>query len=192
MVKEPQTEATLDGNRKHKALELAIKGTEGLPKELAKYQPIVDRVRATPGQKLVEYKFGLTKDLLPTEFFGANVWVRGVLDLSVVRPDEAVILDWKAGKRKADMDQLKVFAMSGFSLWPYVKRIKTGYVWLQSGQLDAEVFSKSSRVEIYREFAARVHRMETSENNDDWPARPSGLCRAWCPVGATHCEHCGK
>ena len=57
--------------------------------------------------------------------------------------------------------------------------------------MDTEVFTQDDKPVIFQEFAARVHRMETSEKKDDWPARPSGLCKSWCPVGKALCDHCG-
>lgn len=192
LVKEPQTEATTHGQEVHRALERAVAGTHGLPEKYAKYQPIVERLRRTPGKKLLEYRFGLTAGLKPVEFFDSAVWCRGVLDVGIVRQDEGIILDHKTGKRKVDTDQLRLFSLAGFSIWPHVSRVKTGYLWLLPDTLDSEVFERSQATEIAQEFAIRVQRMVHSEKTDEWPARPSGLCKQWCPVGRSLCEHCGK
>lgn len=105
---------------------------------------------------------------------------------------EKFLVTHNTGKRKVDNDQLRLFAGAALALWPHVKTVKTGYVWLQTEQIDTETFDAGQRQEIFQDFAARVHRMEVSEKNDDWPAKPSGLCRAWCPVGKQLCEHCGS
>lgn len=192
-VKEPQTDATMHGNEVHKALEEAVTNKRALPPKYVGYQPIVDRLRAVPGKKVLEYRFGLTRDLKECEFFADNVWVRGVLDVGIVLPESrAVIADYKTGKRKLDGDQMRLFAMAGFALWPWVEKISTAYLWLQSNQLDREEFTRPQQSAIHQEFAIRVHRMENASNNNDWPPRPSGLCKAWCPVGKSLCEHCGK
>lgn len=191
-IVEPQTEATRFGNEVHSALEKYVAGKAELPGNMVQYKPYADSVRNSAGDKLLEYKFGLTKDLKPTEFFAKNVWVRGVLDVCIIRDDEAVVLDWKTGKRKFDGDQLKLFAGVGLTLWPYVKSVKTGYVWLPDKKIDRETFTPEQKPVIFAEFAQRVRRMEESEKNDDWPARPSGLCKKWCPVGQSRCEHCGE
>jgi hypothetical protein len=191
-VKESQTSATIHGNEVHKALERAVEGSMALPQKYHGYQPIVDRLRAAPGKKVLEYKFGLTKDLRPAEFFGKDVWVRGVLDIGIIREKSALVLDYKTGKRKLDTDQLRLFALAGLSLWPHALRVNTGYVWLMPDKLDSDVFTPADKSGLYQEFSTRVHRMEIAEKNNDWPARPSGLCRQWCPVGHSLCEHCGK
>lgn len=192
VVSEPQTEATTEGRRVHEALEKAVAGTRTLPESYAKYQPIVDKLRGTHGVRMLEYKFALTSSLAPCDYWDQQVWVRGVLDVGIVRKTEAIVLDYKTGKRKVDMDQLRLFTLAALSLWPTVEKVKTGYVWLQAGSMDVEVFPRESKIEIHRDFAGRVHRMETSDKNNDWPPRPSGLCKSYCPVGFSLCEHCGK
>lgn len=191
-IKEPQTEATLHGNEVHKALELYVGGMKGLPDKYDAYRAVADKIRNTVGEKKLEYKFGLTKALKPCGFFDGDVWVRGVLDVNIIRPSEVIILDYKTGKRKLDGDQMRLFAGAGLNLWPFAKKVKTGYIWLQTGQIDSETFTPDDSKPIMQEFAMRVHRMEESQRKDDWPAKPSGLCANWCPVGRTNCEHCGK
>ena len=191
-VVEPQTEATLHGNLVHKALELATKGTQQLPEKYGQYQPIIDRVTARPGKRLVEFKFGLTKNLRPAEFFGKDVWVRGVIDFGLLTTKTAVALDWKTGKPKSDADQLKLFAGVMLRTYPYLEAVKTGYVWLAYNKVDTQTFKQADAPEIWGEFAVRVHRMELALKNDDFPPRPSGLCASWCPVGRKLCEFCGK
>lgn len=192
VVKEPQTEATLHGNAVHKALEEAVGGKCALPAKYAQYQPVVDRMRAAKGTKLLEYKFALDSALRPVDYWADDCWVRGVIDVGIVLPTRGVITDYKTGKRKLDGDQMRLFAMTGFALWPHVDEIDTAYLWLQSNQLDREKFTRTQQSTIHQEFAIRVHRMENSQKNNEWPPRPSGLCKSWCPVGRSLCEHCGK
>lgn len=192
VVKEEQTAATMEGNAQHKALELDVAGKQALPSKYRHLQPLANKLRAVPGQILTEYRFALTRELRPTEFFAKNAWVRGVLDYANVRTNFAVILDYKTGKRKFDTDQLKLFAAAAFQLFPHVERVQTGYIWLRDKKIDPQPFERGEAPVIWQEFAARVHRLEKSEETNHWPARPSGLCREWCPVGKKHCEHCGK
>ena len=191
-VVEAQTEATTHGNRVHKALEQYVGGKAGLSESMAAYKPMADKIKTTPGEKLLEYRFGLTKALTPTTFFADDVWCRGVLDVNIVRPALVITLDYKTGKRKLDTDQLRMFAGAALSLWPKTKKVKTGYIWLSTGQIDTEEFTQEDKLPIWQDFAHRVSRMEQSEKTGDWPANPSGLCREWCPVGKKLCQYCGK
>lgn len=191
-IKEPQTDATIHGNQVHKALELYVAGTDALPEKYAAYKPVADKIRATPGVKRLEYKFALTESLRETEYFAKDVWLRGVLDVGITRPKSVIVLDYKTGKRKVDGDQLRLFAMASLALWPHVDTVRTGFIWLGTGQMDTQTYTRADQQEIHQEFSARVHRIERSQFNEDWPPRPSGLCRAWCPVGIKNCEHCGS
>lgn len=193
-VTEPQTEATLWGNRVHKALENAVGKGIPLPNGFEQYQAIVNRLRAFPGPKMAEAKFGLTKSLQPTTFFAKDVWFRGVLDLTLIQPSgtSAVVLDYKTGKPKDDGDQLKLFAASTFAQRPALQEVKTGYLWLAHDKVNTETFRREDVPVIWQEFIPRVARMEKALADDRWPPNPSGLCKAWCPVGRKNCVHCGK
>lgn len=94
-VIEPQTEALTHGNEVHKALELAVAENRPLPEKYKTYIPIVEAVKASPGIKKAEMKFGLTKSFAPTTFFAKDVWVRGVLDFTAINGKSATVLDWK-------------------------------------------------------------------------------------------------
>lgn len=191
-VTEPQTEATMHGNAVHKALEKYVGGNTPLPEKYAQYQPVVDKIKTAPGKKLVEMKFGLTSSFTPTTFFADNCWVRGVLDVAIVNASSVTVLDYKTGKRKPDHDQLSLFALAGFSLWPFAEKVKTGYLWLQTSQLDTKEYTPEDKAQIAQGFAARAHKLEQAFASKNWPANPSGLCKNWCPVGHSRCEHCGK
>lgn len=192
LIKEPQTEATLWGNEVHKALERAVAGSKTLGANFTQYQPIVDRLRATKGKKFTEQKFGLTSSFRPTEFFGKDVWFRGVLDLVITTPKVGIVLDHKTGKVKTDGDQLKLFAAATFAQHPYLETVKTGYIWLAHDKVTTQEFKKDDVPGIWQEFLPRIQRMEKAQDDDKWLPNPSGLCKSWCPVGKKLCDFCGK
>lgn len=191
-VVEPESDAIRHGNEVHKALELAVKGEAPLPEKYRAYAPLVAVVAAHPGQTHTEMKFGLTRNLTPTGFFGADVWCRGVIDVCTVHEAGAVALDWKTGKPKTDADQLKLFAGAVFALFPQVETVRTGYIWLAHNKLDREKFTRAELPAIWQEFMPRVERMNAAEQRGQYPPRPSGLCRAWCPVPHSMCEFSGR
>lgn len=191
-VIEPQTEALTHGNEVHKALELAVAENRPLPEKYKTYIPIVEAVKASPGIKKAEMKFGLTKSFAPTTFFAKDVWVRGVLDFTAINGKSATVLDWKTGKPKTDGDQMKLFAGATFALYPSVEKVKTGYVWLAHNKVDAETYTRDDIPAIWNEFIPRVERVEYAIKNSVFNPNPSGLCRAWCPVPRSKCEFSGK
>ena len=190
-VQEPQTEATIWGNKVHKALELYAKGEQPLPKDLKRYAKYVDKILSYEGKRVIEKRVALDKNLRPTTWMAKNVWVRGVIDIGVVGSEKAYLLDWKTGKRKPDSDQLKLFAALAFASFPWIEKVTTGFIWLKEGEFDKEVFTRDQLTEIWGEFHPRLSRLAHAYDADKWTPKPSGLCRNWCPVGQKLCEFCG-
>lgn len=190
-VKEPQTDATLYGNRAHKALEKFVGENAPMPSEFTGLTPIGERMRALPGTKLTEMKVALTRNLTETTYFAKDVWYRGVFDLALKGKTKVAVFDYKTGKRKFDGDQMRLFAATAFTVFKYPTEVHTGYLWLKEDKLDTEVYKPEDVPVIWAEFTGRAARVEAAIESGRFPAKPSGLCRAWCPVGRSRCEHCG-
>ncbi len=187
MVTEPTTPALAEGRATHKALEDGVNGKPVAP-SYHKYLPIVAKLRAAKGQKHPEVKFAVTANFHRTGFFDRDAWCRGVIDLAVVGNKTGVMLDYKTGKVKIDSDQLKLFSAAGFGMYPFLERIKAGYVWLEHNRIDVQDYARSDVGGIWADFMPRVKRLEIAQEKSEWPAKPSGLC-GWCPVGPSRCEH---
>lgn len=190
-VVEPQTEALVEGNRVHKMLENYIVSQTPLPAGYQHLLPLVERVRRMPGRVEAERKIALTPNFTETTYFGRDVWFRTAFDVRVTLPTKTIILDWKTGKRKQDPDQLRLSAAVEFKVRPNVETVETGYAWLNDKKIDREAFTRDQAPAIWQEFTVRVARIEHAIKTDNFPKRPSGLCRKWCPVGRANCEHCG-
>jgi len=190
-AREKQTEATLWGNRVHKSLEQFAKGEKALPKELKKYERYVNKILSYEGKRVIETRMAINNNFHPTKWMAKDVWCRGIIDIGVVGSDTAYLLDWKTGKRKPDSDQLKLFAVLAFAHYPWIEKVTTGFIWLKDSKFDKEVFTRDQVMEIWKEFLPRLQRLETAFKDDKWQAKPSGLCKNWCPVGSKLCEFCG-
>lgn len=191
-VTEEPSDAIVWGNEVHKALELRIADGKELPKSMAHFESMIQTILNKPAtQVLTEKQLAVTREFKPTDWWGKDAWCRGIVDLTVANGETATLLDWKTGKVKPDSDQLKLFAALTMAHMPEVNKVKTVFVWLKHNKLTSEVFTREDLPEIWQTFAPRVRRLELAFEQDKWPARPSGLCRAWCPVGRARCEHCG-
>lgn len=177
-----------DGNRQHKALEERIKSNRPLPADLRGFEPLMRKVEAAPGQIMPEMKVALNADLQPTTYFAKDVWLRGVFDLAIFNGAVARIIDYKTGKRKPESAQLMLFAGMAFAQFPKIRKVGTAFWWLKTKETDRAEFYRDEAVPlIWQEFIPRVERMEEAYNTNYFPAKPSGLCRGWCPV--KQCEH---
>jgi len=193
-VTEPQSDAIIWGNEVHKALELRIAQGKPLPKHMERYEHMVQRLLSKSlDDVLTEQQLAVNYSLQPTDWWGKDAWCRGVVDLIIVNGSTAILLDWKTGKNiKPDSDQLKLFAALTMAHKPEVTKTRTGFVWLAQSKLTAERYAREDTPLIWQSFSPRVKRLEQAYEKDQWPAKPSGLCRAWCPVGRSNCEFCGQ
>ena len=191
-VIEKQTEATVWGNEVHKALELFAKGQKPLPETMEEYGRYVRKIQKIEGKRIVEERVALTKNFRRTTWMAKDVWVRGIIDIGVVGSDTAYLLDWKTGKHRPDNDQLKLFAALAFAVFPWIRYVITGFIWLKPKKFDKQEFTREQLTDIWNEFLPRLSRLAHSYDNDKWLPKPSGLCKNWCPVRRSLCEFSGQ
>lgn len=190
-IKEPDSEHLRWGNEVHKALELRVRDGIALPDSMIKWEPFVAKLLKRKGEALAEQQLCLNESLIATSWFGRDAWVRGIVDFTLIDGNKAIALDWKTGKIKEDHHQMMLFAALLFHHYPELDVIHTGYVWLAQGnKISSKPFERKDLPEIWREFLPRVQRLKHALENDKWERKPSGLCRAWCPVH--DCPHNGK
>jgi hypothetical protein len=188
-VKDQGGEATIWGERVHKFLEDRLAKATELPQEVARYDPLCQSIvkLAIGGELLVEQQLTLNVALEPTSWFSKDAWMRSIVDVLVIRGDEAIMFDWKTGKRRPDFSQLELFALQVFKHYPEVKRVRTAFVWLKDLSMDHETYTRDNEPELWARLMNKVVRIEKSLETDNWPAKPSGLCN-WCPC-KNFCEY---
>ena len=184
-VKDQPGAATVYGERVHKQLEDYLKApTNALPAESAALKPLCDmfteQVQGS-GQILVEQEYTLNSNLEPTNWFAPDAWLRFKLDVLVVRDNNtAIVADWKTGKRRPDFDQLEMFALAVFKFWPEVTKVSSLFIWTKENAIDKEIYRREHEDAMWTKLMTNIHRIEKSLETDNWPAKPSGLCK-FCP-----------
>lgn len=187
-VKQAPNEASMWGDRVHDALEQHVKTGLPLPFEMAGYAPIMAKITALPGVKEAEQKIALDENFQRVDYAAPNAWTRGKIDLTIVNKYHAIVLDYKTGKRKLS-EQLRLYAAYTFADQPQLTTVSTGFVWLRDRKIDKETIHRDQVPAIWQTFLPRVRKLESAYERDAWPARPSGLCKGWCPC--TGCEFNG-
>jgi hypothetical protein len=187
-----ETEATRYGNEFHKAAELFIRDGTPVPERFAFARPILEVLKAKPGDKHCEFKFGLTRDLQPCSFFAKNVWFRGVVDLAIIDGERAWIVDYKTSKsaRYAETGQLELMAMALFKHFPGVKKVNAGLAFVVCDEFVKDKYAAEAEGEMWAKWLGEYAKMEKADELGVWNPRPSGLCRAHCRV--LECPHNGK
>jgi hypothetical protein len=178
-IVEPPTEHTVWGTKVHTAFENFILHGELLPEGMTQWQPIANKIAKLGGEKHAELKFAIDKNFQPADW--DNAWSRGIADLVVINGKNAVVMDYKTGKRKPT-EQLDLYAAYVFHYYPEVQEVTTVFVWLKEKKLDKKKVMRKELADVWQGLLPRAIRLERAYDKEEWPARSSGLCKAWCPV----------
>ena len=191
-IKEPETTAILYGKEVHLALEEYIRDGKPIPAKFSEFQDVADMLKAMPGEKLCEYKMGLTKDIQACGFFDENVWFRGVADLLIINGDTARVIDYKTGKSSefADVKQLELMALAVFKHFPKVRRVKAGLVFLVANDFVKAEYEKKDAPITWLKWIQETDFLEKAHETNVWNPKPNFTCRKYCLVKS--CEHNGK
>mgnify|MGYP003333848797 FL=1 len=191
-VVEPETTAILYGKEVHLALEEYIRDGKPIPPQFSQFQGIADMLNAIPGDKLCEYKMGLTKDIQACGFFDENVWFRGVADLLIINGDTARVIDYKTGKSSefADVKQLELMALAVFKHFPKVRRVKAGLVFLVANDFVKAEYDKKDAPLSWLKWIQETDRIQAAHDTNVWNPKPNFTCRKYCLV--KDCQHNGK
>ena len=171
--------ASVHGERVHKFLENRVEYKVELPKELEHMEPAIKQLEkaAEIGVLKAEMEFTLTKDLKPTKWSSQDAWMRSKLDVFLISGIKAFNFDWKTGKRNPDYDQLELFSLQIFTHYPDVETVKSGFIWTRDMAMDTETYTRDDVPKLWSKVHQKVQRIEQSVETNNWPARPSGLCR---------------
>jgi len=176
-------EASKHGERVHAYLEHRLKSNNLLPQEIAHYEPLCQSVErlAEGGDLHIEHEMVLTENLTPTGWWETDAWLRSKLDILVINDTIANVMDWKTGKRNLDQFQMQLFAAQVFQHFPDVQTVRTSLVWLKTMEMDTETYYRAQTNDLWADVMKRIQRIYKSLEHDNWPMKPSGLCR-FCPA----------
>lgn len=186
-IVEPPTIHTEWGTKVHTAFEDFVKDGVLLPEGMDQWQPLAYKLAKLPGDKLCEMEYALDRNFQPCAWKGA--WTRGIADLVVINGKNAIVADYKTGKRKPT-EQLDLYAAYVFHHHPEVQKVTTGFVWLKEKKIDWQPRERDALSVIWQNLVPRVRKLESAYERDSWPPKTSGLCKAWCPIMT--CEFNGR
>ena len=183
---EKETDAMRYGTLMHEAAENYVEKGTPLPPEFEYVRAGLDALVAIPGEKLCEYKMGLTESLDPCDFFADDVWWRGIADLIILDAEDhkAWVVDYKTGKsaRYADKGQLELMALATFKFFPDIKSINAALVFTKAKKFIKHKYTDDMIDSLWDKWLSKFKRMEVAFETDTWNAHPSGLCKRHCAV----------
>lgn len=191
---EPENDILRFGKEFHKAAELFIRRGAPLPDKFSFAEAPMLKLRDMPGEKLCEYKMGLTENLEPCDFFAKDVWFRGVADLIILNREggTARVIDYKTSKSaaKADTGQLELLALSIFAHFPEIKKVQAGLMFVVCNAFIKETYEAENTHKLWARWLPQYEVIKKAYAVGTWNPRPSGLCRRHCVI--TECIHNGR
>lgn len=185
---DPPGEALMWGRKVHTAFENRINYNTPLPEGMpVSWENMARKILALPGEKYVEQELAIDANFQPSAWKGA--WSRGKTDLLVLNGTKAATMDYKTGKFKPS-DQLRLYAAYILINYPQVDEVETAFIWLKDKKMSREKATRKDVPMIWQDILPAVRKLEHSYTTNTWPAKPSGLCKEYCPVVA--CEHNGR
>lgn len=178
----PQSPKAARGEAVHKAAEDFVKAkaagekTPKFPIEVVAYRKEI--LDATTRRPSTELKFGVTARWEVTDFFGRDVWGRGVWDLVTFEEHGPRVVDYKTGKVYPETtDQLRFYAAAALAVAPAAPMV-FAEAWhvdqpYPQGKMVMELYP-SEVMWIRRDFEARVKRMTADKK---LAPRPNAYCR---------------
>jgi hypothetical protein len=170
------------GNKVHAALANSLKTGSRLPDGMEPWQKWPDAIRKMPGELLIEQKYALTRDLKPCEYFAPGVWMRSIADALKINGNRAGVFDWKTGAVKHNSVQLMLSTACVFAYHPEIEKIRTSFIWLKDGEVTHDDFTRDDIARAWPGVIERVAEMEAAAKTMNYPPKPGGLCKQYCPV----------
>lgn len=189
-VVEPRSAQLDAGDELHAAFEARIKHGTELPLGMGHFEPMLARILDAPGKTYGEQKLAITSTFTPCQFFAKNAWLRVVVDCVKVNGDYATVLDWKTGRPNEDETQLKINAAVIFAHQVKIQRVRSALVFVNHDKIEPAEFERSDLTEIWSEILPRVRALEKARATQEFPPKPSGLCKRYC--GVVSCPHHGR
>jgi PD-(D/E)XK nuclease superfamily len=179
-VLDPPNEHTTFGDDLHKAFaKYLTKGTP-LPISIRHHTPMLAKVKAAPGDHIVEQQVAINANYIQTGWFDKDVYCRVISDITIMRPPNAVMIDWKTGKPKSDFTQLRVAAAVMFMIAPELETISLSFAWLKTKEWATERMTRDEMPDVWAALHPRLVTYQAAFDNDAFPPRPGFHCR-YCP-----------
>jgi hypothetical protein len=187
-VKRTSSPAAEEGTLLHKMVEDYL--NEGKEFEHRYKEQIIEALEELqPSQILPEYKIAVTRELTPTTWEAEDCYARGLMDVFKTDCSSTVVGDWKTGRSDPFSTQLKLSALMVLAHYPEVSKVNTKYYWLKEQSQTKMTIHRDFMLSDWEKFVKRAAKLERALEQNEWPEKPSGLCKNYCDVKA--CKYNG-
>jgi hypothetical protein len=185
-LKEPESDAMIEGKTTHKAFELRLRDRVTLPIHLRVHEGALAMIEKSAGQKLVEQQICLDVNWQPVEWYSKDAWLRVKSDLTQYNGSYGVVWDWKTGRPHDDFTQLNLNAAVLLHLAPEIDVVTPAYYWTKARKVQAGDRIKRADVSaVWGPILKRVANYQAAHEKQDFPPRENYFCKG-CVV--TDCQ----
>ena len=173
-LSEPTGPAAERGKVIHAEIEAVLKGQlELVCAELEYLLPRMDEWKAKNAES--EMEFAVDSHWNTVAFNDSSAMFRGVIDLYYELGDTAIVLDFKTGKERDYLDQVRVYAAVVLATKPHIQRVipQIEFIDLQK----STEYITYSREDLDHMKADIQGRLNIIAHDKFFAANPSGLCR---------------
>ncbi len=172
------------GDDVHTALEVRVKHGTSLPTGMEKFEPIAAQLHAADA--MAEKMLGIDAEGNACDFFAKNVWLRGKVDVTVIRQPKAAIFDYKTGKKREERAELEIHGLLLKAWLPTIQTVVGHFVWLQGEPEVGRPFDVSDTEKTMADVQSTMNTVKNCIEVEDFPKRRNPLC-GWCDV--LDCEY---
>ena len=189
------------GSRVHDAAERYVQGDPiDLIPELSKWSDELGKLRALYGRDdivvEVEGDWAFTADWNPTGWMASDAWLRMKCDVAVFNGNEALIIDYKTGKKWGNevkfMMQAQLYQLGTFMRYPEIDTVYAEWWLTDEGVKTSYQFSREKGLLQLPMYQARGLQITTEER---FPPNPNNISCKYCPWrseekgGTGDCKH---
>jgi len=163
------------GSKMHENIEGYLNGwVDKLIPEVENWKDQLDVLKSKDYK--AEQALGFNKDWTKRpNWFGKDCWLRVKMDASYKEGTKGVVIDFKSGKyRIPSLEQIELYALAGFCIYPDVEEVDAEMWYLDTGDIYRKTY-KSEHVpglkKKYEVYAGQIYAEEL------WPTEPSMECR---------------
>jgi hypothetical protein len=197
--KQPKTPELAEGDHIHAAFQRRVE--KGLPMPtafdyLTEWGHEAAKVIHAKQKVFCEKQVSLNKELQKVGWYDPDAWFRIKIDNLKLFPWDsknswaALVIDYKTGVPKDELEQLALYAMCVFILYPEVTAVRTEYWWTKTMDKTVEIFKRGDLEDFTRIMFEEAAEMEEAHRTNNFPPTRNGLCKEYCPVAS--CEYVGK
>lgn len=174
------TDATLYGKEVHLACEEYIRDGKPLGGHV-RFQPMLDKLKAMPGDKYCELEMAINKDGQAVAFDSEERMYRGIADLVIVNGDKARCIDYKTGKAGYPKPkQLELMALMIFAKFPAVMEVSGALIFMLHDVVVKQKYERKDFETMLHYWKQKRDIIVICNETNTWNPQPSGLC-SWCP-----------